>query len=102
MHFRRTGWLGGALKRTNLSSAGMGVLRVTLLFGSAAIALTLLLTPDSERRSRQAVFDPGIDNIVTSSFGSRSNARQAPLGILPPSSDMPCIISRDGSKRGNC
>ena len=100
MHFRRTGWLGGALKRSNLSSAGMGILRVTLLFGSAAIALTLLTMPDSERRTRQAIFDPGIDNIVTSSFGSRSNARQI-VGILPPSSDA-CIISRDGTKRGNC
>src|SRR5690606_10700736 len=101
MLLRLTEWLGGALRQMNLSSAGMGALRIALLFGSAAVALSLLFTPDDERRTRQAILHPGIDHIVTSSFSS-NNAYQARRSIFQSSLEAGCIISRDGSKRGDC
>jgi len=99
---RLTERLNGALRQINLSRAGMGALRVALLFGSAVVALSLLFTPEGERRTRQAILDPGIDHIVTSSFGSNNNAYQARRSIFQPSLEAGCIISRDGSKRGDC
>lgn len=102
MLLRLTEWLSKSLKKINLSNAGMGALRVVLLFGSAAVAFTLLLTPDGERRPRQAILDPGIDHIVTSSFGSSNNAYQARRGTFRFAPETGCIISRDGSKRGDC
>lgn len=99
---RRTGRLNGAFKVKNLSGAGMGALRVALLFGSAAVALSLMFIPDGDRRSaRQALLDPGIDHIVTSSFGARANTYQQQRTVFRALPDE-CVISRDGSKRGNC
>ena len=36
----------------NIAAAGMGALRVTLLFGSAAVALALVLAPVAENQVR--------------------------------------------------
>lgn len=98
---RKTGRLNGAVRLKNLTGAGVGALRVALLFGSAAVALSLIFMPDGDRRSaRQAILDPGIDHIVTSSFGN-GNRNQLPRTIFQASPDD-CVISRDGSKRGRC
>lgn len=94
--------LKAAMRRQRLASAGTGALRVALLFGSGAIALTLLLTPQLERKSCQALFDPGIDKVVTSSIGTGGTAYLARRSVLQSSPDSVCIISRDGSKRGQC
>ncbi|GAA4531439.1 hypothetical protein GCM10023174_22770 [Chelativorans composti] len=93
--------LKGTFRRSWLSNAGVGVLRVLLLFGSAAVALSLTLAPDSERRVvRQALFEPGIDHFLTGAIGGPAVDQQR--SVLRSSLESECIISRDGSKRGRC
>ena len=50
-------------------SAGMGILRITLLFGSAAIALALIIAPIAERQTRSYLTrsgtPDGIDDVTT-------------------------------------
>jgi hypothetical protein len=99
---RKTGRLDGVFKLKNLSGAGVGALRVALLFGSAAVALSLVFMQDGDRRSsRQAILNPGIDHIVTSSFNTKNNTLQQKRSVFQASPDE-CVISRDGTKRGNC
>ncbi|UCI20899.1 hypothetical protein FJ970_08055 [Mesorhizobium sp. B2-1-8] len=86
------------------ADAGMGVLRVTLLFGSAAVALALIATPflDSQTRSQTARDDfPGLDMAATGSIGHRSTytVRRSVLQAAP---DGVCIIRSDGKRSGDC
>ncbi|TPM37933.1 hypothetical protein [Mesorhizobium sp. B2-3-4] len=85
------------------ADAGMGVLRVALLFGSAAVALALIATPflDSQTRSQTARDDfPGLDMTATGSITHRStytvrrSVLQDPGGV--------CIIRSDGQSSGDC
>ncbi|WP_296746565.1 hypothetical protein [Mesorhizobium sp.] len=85
--------------------AGMGILRITLLFGSAAVALALIATPflDSQTRSQSArdSFASGLDMASTGSIGHRDiyTLRRSVLQPLPSSI---CVIRNDGSRHGDC
>lgn len=61
-----------AESRSSLSKAGNGILRVVLLFGSAAIALALLIVPilndQANRVASQSVLPNGIDRTMTGSI----------------------------------
>ncbi|RUU13014.1 hypothetical protein EOD23_05705 [Mesorhizobium sp. USDA-HM6] len=87
------------------ADAGMGILRIALLFGSAAVALALIATPflDSQTRSQSASggLAGGLDMISTSSIGHRSTytLRRSVLQPLPSSI---CVIRNDGSRYGDC
>ena len=87
------------------ADAGMGVLRVTLLFGSAAVALALIATPflDSQTRSQSARddFPGGLDMTATGSISHRSTytVRRSVLQAQPGSV---CIIGSDGRTSGDC
>lgn len=95
-HGGRKGW-------EHMSNAGMGAVRVALLFGSVAIALALILTPLVERRTRDtAVFKPRIDRTATGSIGNRSGAYTVRRSVLQESPQAFCIIRADGTKRGSC
>ena len=63
--------------------AGMGILRFTLLFGSAAMALALIIASiaDGQTRYRFAAI-------------RRSVLQSSPNAI--------CFIQQDGSRRGDC
>ncbi|MFC6488278.1 hypothetical protein [Nitratireductor sp. GCM10026969] len=92
----RRGW-------ARVSSAGAGALRVTLLFGSVALALALLLTPLLERKTHNtAAFDTRLDNVKTGSVGRGRSAYTVRRSVLQASPDSVCIISADGSRRGDC
>lgn len=58
--------------RSALSKTGCGILRVVLLFGSAAIALALLIVPvlndQANRVASQSVLPNGIDRTMTGSI----------------------------------
>lgn len=58
--------------RNTLSKTGSGILRVVLLFGSAAIALALLIVPilndQANRVASQSVLPNGIDRTMTGSI----------------------------------
>lgn len=85
------------------SQAGMGLLRLTLLFGSAAVALALFATPYLDGRMRlQATGDDlaGVDMMSTASIGHRDTytLRRSVLQPLPSSV---CVIS-NGRHTGDC
>ena len=55
---------------------GMGILRITLLFGSAAIALALIIAPIADSQTRSYVAQDGgapfgLDDIATGTSASR-------------------------------
>src|SRR4030095_3585220 len=86
------------LART-LSGAGMGLLRITLLFGSAAIALALIIAPFADRGS-QAVVDYStgryIDEIGTGSIRKPAPATSTYTvrrSVLQRSPNAVCVIN---------
>ncbi|TGQ81999.1 hypothetical protein EN850_05520 [Mesorhizobium sp. M8A.F.Ca.ET.207.01.1.1] len=86
------------------ADAGMGVLRVALLFGSAAVALALIATPflDSQTRS-QTTRDgfPGLDMTATGSISHRSTYTVR-RSVLQADPGAVCIIRSDGKSSGDC
>ncbi len=92
---------GGAL-----GDFGMGALRVTLLFGSAAVALALILTPLVESQvERMAYSSHGgrLDTMATGSIGSRAGgAYTVRRSVLQPSPSSVCIIRSNGTRTGDC
>jgi hypothetical protein len=86
------------------ADAGMGLLRITLLFGSAAVALALIATPFLETQTRSLVAgdDPGgLDMAATGSIRHR-NIYTVRRSVLQPQSDSPCIIDSHGRGSGGC
>lgn len=84
-----------------MRNAGMGLLRITLLFGIGIIALTMLIVPVLEKRSEQFAKGAGVDRM---SVGSIDNAGSYVIrrSVLQPSPGATCIIRADGSRQGNC
>jgi len=87
------------------ADAGMGILRITLLFGSAAVALALIATPflDSQTRSQSGRdgFAGNVDTMSTGSVGHRDTytLRRSVLQPLPSSI---CVIRENGTRSGDC
>lgn len=92
--------------RLSLGVAGMGALRLTLLFGSAAVAMALILTPLAERHisdgpSSRSAMSPGIDFMTTSSTRYRGTYTEH-RSVLQPSPSSVCIIRDNGMRSGDC
>ena len=87
------------------ADAGMGVLRIALLFGSAAVALALIATPllDSQTRSQgpRGGLASGLDMTSTGSIGHR-NTYTLRRSVLQPLPSSLCVIRNDGSRYGDC
>ena len=93
-------------RSSRASQAGMGVLRLALLFGSAAIAFALIVTPLLDRGSRSPELarngNPfGLDMTSTGSI-DRSASYTVRRSVLQPSPESVCIIRADGSRSGDC
>lgn len=92
-------------RESRFGEAGMGALRVALLFGSAAVALALLVTPfaESHTRSRisRATFPPGLDFTSTGTIapGGNYTIRRS---VLQASPEAVCVIRDSGARSGNC
>jgi hypothetical protein len=93
---------GGTVGRETWSRLGMGVLRVMLLFSSAAVAMALILTPILERRTRDvAVY--GVDRMATGSVkAERGHVFTVRRSVLQPAPDAVCVIHEDGARSGAC
>ena len=83
-----------------LSKAGRGILRVVLLFGSAAVALALIIVPvlndQANKVAAQSVLPEGIDRTMTGSIKRDPVViRKAPIRPI-------CVIDADGSHTGDC
>ncbi|WP_173934075.1 hypothetical protein [Chelativorans sp. Marseille-P2723] len=93
----RDGW-------PSLGHAGMGLLRIALLFGSAAVALALVLTPILERASQDDVaVGAGIDSLATGSVANRrGQIFTIRRSVLQPAPEAVCIIDSTGRHSGSC
>ncbi len=86
-------------------SAGIGALRVALLFGSAAVAFALLVTPILQRYSASGGTawnkSPGVDYTQTGSVGYKGSytVRRSVLQGTPGSI---CVIRDNGTRSGDC
>jgi hypothetical protein len=86
------------------ADAGMGILRITLLFGSAAVALALIATPflDSQTRSLSGRDDlAGLDITATGSVSHRETYTLR-RSVLQPQPSSVCIIGSNGRSSGDC
>lgn len=82
---------------------GAGMLRVTLLFGTAAVALALFATPYLAGEGRQQLSDArygGLDFMSTGSVASRTYTERR--SVLQKSPGAVCIIRADGARSGDC
>jgi hypothetical protein len=88
-----------------LRNAGSGALRVALLFGSAAVALSMILTPLAQRQVTTMAGYPGVDPIATGSTRSSSDpvTRTYVLrrSVLQNHGEV-CIINASGMRSGSC
>lgn len=82
-----------------LSKAGRCILRVVLLFGSAAVALALIIVPvlndQANKVAAQSVLPDGLDRTTTASI--KRVAPQRKPAVRPI-----CVIDVDGSHKGDC
>ncbi|MER8828446.1 hypothetical protein NKH73_26570 [Mesorhizobium sp. M0938] len=92
-------------------NAGMGILRITLLFGSAAVALALIATPFLDSRMRlqsdRADFVGGLDRMSTGSIESRNSIGRRGTytlrrSVLQPLPSSVCVIRDNGKRSGDC
>ena len=95
--------------RSFISQTSAGILRVTLLFGSAAIALTLILVPIADKHARDRMFAsravaghrPDVDgqHRAAQSAAKTYTIRRS---VLQPSPNSVCIIRESGARSGSC
>jgi hypothetical protein len=80
-----------------------GAIRIALLFGSAAVAIALLLAPVLDRQVRVARLGsmPGLDRMTT---GSVPNGRIYTLhrSVLQDTPSSVCVIHFNGVRTGDC
>jgi hypothetical protein len=87
-----------------LAGAGIGILRIALLFGSVAVALALIvaLLADNYTKARIAdAISPGLDMTRTGSIGPRGSYTIR-KSVLQPSPDSVCVIRANGTRSGDC
>lgn len=84
-------------------AAGLGILRITLLFGSAAVALALIIAPIADSRTRAyAAQDGGAAGIDTMTTGSITSQYTIRKSVLQSSPDAVCVIRTNGARSGDC
>ncbi|MBN9046462.1 MAG: hypothetical protein J0H18_12475 [Rhizobiales bacterium] len=97
--------------QTSLGSAGRGVLRIMLLFGSTAMALGLIVVPvlndQANRVAAQSVLPDNIDRTMTGSIKRDADKPAQPAVVrhesaLQPDTDPVCVIEVNGSHHGGC
>jgi hypothetical protein len=85
-----------------LGMLGLSAVRMALIFGSAAVALALILAPIADRQTRNYYAQSnGLDTMSTGSIGSgsRYTIRQS---VLQPSPSSICVIQANGRRSGEC
>jgi hypothetical protein len=82
-------------------TGGIGAVRLALLFGSAAVALGLIIAPLAERSVADYAGVPGIDLTTTGSV-ARSETYTLRRSVLQASPTSVCIIRANGTQAGDC
>lgn len=86
-----------------VEDAGIGALRIALLFGSVAVALALLIVPMLHRGTGLFANGSaaGIDVMSTSSV-SAGKTYTIRRSVLQDSPNSICIIRSNGTRSGDC
>lgn len=91
---------------STVSEAGQGMLRITLLFGSLAVAIALFLTPLLDRTGRSditaSIAYGGLDRTATGTVRNRVDQYTIRRSVLQNSPSSMCIIHSNGRKSGDC
>lgn len=89
---------------STLGEAGLGLLRITLLFGSFAIAIALFLAPILDRTDEFAAATGfgGIDRTTTGSIAPGNQQYTIHRSVLQTSPSSLCIIHANGVRTGDC
>ncbi|AQQ56184.1 MULTISPECIES: hypothetical protein [Brucella] len=81
------------------TKAGRGIMRVVLLFGSAALALGLIIVPilndQASKMAAQSIVPDGIDRTMTGSIKRSAMAQKIEKHAA-------CIIEVNGRRHGDC
>lgn len=88
-----------------LAEARTGLFRATLLFGSIAAALALIVVPAADRHAKISVAERGqaLDPTVTGSAGhAGKNTYVESRSVLWDGKAGPCLLFPDGTQRGAC
>jgi|CXWK01.1.fsa_nt_gi hypothetical protein len=87
-------------------TAGFGLLRITLLFGSVAVAIAMLAVPLLQSGIRQSSLDGGVaaglDTIATGSVRGVGERYVLRRSVLQSSPDAVCVIRENGTRSGAC
>jgi hypothetical protein len=85
-----------------IAEARTGLFRATLLFGSIAAALSLIILPATDRHSREdADARVGVDQTATGSVRTPAELHTMRRTPLQPNQE-PCLFFPDGTQRGAC
>lgn len=91
--------------KSRLNAASGGLIRLTLLFGSAVVGLALIAVMVMNDRfgdtMAESGYGPGIDRNPTGSIGYQGTyvLRRS---VLQPSPTSVCIIRDNGTRSGDC
>lgn len=96
---------------STVGEAGLGMVRVTLLFGSLAIAVALFVAPLLDRTGDSHLASAsrfmGIDNRATGTVGQPTSYRSGSeftirRSVLQTGPTSKCIIYSNGAQTGDC
>lgn len=98
---------------SRFAGAGGGLVRIVMLFGSAAIALALILVPilnnQAAKIAAESILPVGIDRTTTASLKKSGTtppvvkrAHTQPNAFPAPVSDPLCITKVDGRQGADC
>jgi hypothetical protein len=86
------------------SSRKTGALNIALLFGTAAVALSLILTPMLSDKSRSGVLAsaPDLDSITTGSIPQAQNGKRYTIrrSVLQQEPGSVCVVQGYGADSG--
>jgi hypothetical protein len=91
---------------SSASDAGHGMLRLTLLFGSLAIAIALFVAPVLDRGNSSdltaSAIHGGLDHRATGTVGPTSRQYTVRRSVLQANRGATCIIHSNGIHAGDC
>lgn len=85
-------------------ASGFSILRVTLLFGSIAVAIAMLVVPILQNGARHVSWDgpaAGVDTMATGSIRDGANRYTIRRSVLQSPGQV-CVISENGTRSGAC
>ena len=85
------------------ASQGLSAVHVALLFGAAATALALLVTPFVDGNGyRRFASTSGLDRMATGSVSRGGETYTIRRSVLQPTPNSVCVIHSSGVRRGEC